>query len=315
MKPSNRIVTAFDPSPSGHQALDRTAALAAALQCELQLVHHVRQPLADSIPLVKWARDAARQREARRAEAARMLERVATRVAELHQVTVSTSIIEGDAFEQLRDMARGATLVVYAVQGRNALRARVFGAALERLVRMGTSPTLLALGNCDGPYRNALVPLDFSRYSQPALRLAQHVAPDAAFEYLHVLPPERERRLRRAGTSDERIEAYRARAKARAHARLSAYVSAKGAEGVLRIEHTDPVWTCRDRARHFDLVVLGQDGDSSLGRFLLGDVTQALLSQLPCDTLVLPKAWLGHARMNWPTSPAPLMLDSKWGTT
>jgi nucleotide-binding universal stress UspA family protein len=58
-------------------------------------------------------------------------------------------------------------------------------------------------------YEHVLVPVDFSRYSAPALRFATELVPGATLHVFHAVDSAVEGRLRSAGASDEAVQAHR----------------------------------------------------------------------------------------------------------
>ena len=91
------------------------------------------------------------------------------------------------------------------------------------------------------------------------------------------------------------IESWRERASARALERLDALIQSvehqratssvgHGGESRIALEAQTAVGA--------DLIVVGKDGQSAIGDFLLGSVAQRLVSDAQCDVLVIPRVAL-----------------------
>ena len=67
---------------------------------------------------------------------------------------------------------------------------------------------------------------------------------------------------------------------------------AGGSKASLSIAQGEPSLLSLRRQRdvHADLIVIGKDGESTFGEFLLGRVAQRILSSANCDVLVTPTA-------------------------
>ncbi len=286
------ILAMADFSPSSDNAISRAAGLASEHGAKLVLLtvvdasatkglHHWLPSRIDIDIKVSRAQD--------------NLERLAAKVATAHGVAIERVVAAGDALEQIRQHAEASDLVVFGVKRSNPLPDFVFGTPAERLMRMVRRPVLVVKKPSQAPYQRVLVPIDFTVYSEAVLRSAINSVPLAALHLCHSLSTSREARLRAADVSQVIIESWRERASARALERLDALIQSvehqratssvgHGGESRIALEAQTAVGA--------DLIVVGKDGQSAIGDFLLGSVAQRLVSDAQCDVLVIPRVAL-----------------------
>lgn len=117
-----------------------------------------------------------------------------------------------------REIARAAAdfdLVVIGAYGMHPLRDFAIGTSAERLLRRSHRPVLVVNRKPAGPYRQVLVPVDFSPDARAAVSLARQVAPDAELHLLHAFEVAFESKLRFAGVEDEEISVATVRRRGR----------------------------------------------------------------------------------------------------
>lgn len=223
------------------------------------------------------------------------LDRLAAKVAAAHAVSAQCIVAVGDTLDQIRHHAEASDLIVFGVKRSNPLREFVFGTPAERLMRMVRRSTLVVKKPAQAAYRRVLVPIDFTVYAEAVLRYAIRCVPHAAIHLCHAPGNSREARLRTADVPEAIIESWRERARARALERLDALIGAvahgrvtasvgHGSASRFALEAQPAVGA--------DLIVVGKDGHSAIGDFLLGSVAQRLVSDAQCDVLVIPRAAL-----------------------
>ncbi len=245
------------------------------------------------------------------------LGRLAARVAAAHGVSAELIVSVGDALDRIRQHAEVSDLVVFGVKRSNPLREFVFGTPAERLMRMVRRPALVVKQPVRAPYRRSLVPIDFSVYSEAVLRFAIRSVPDAAIHLCHAPGNSREARLRAADVPEAIIENWRERASARALERLDALTRSVAHAGVTSsVGHGSASNFALEaqRAVDADLIVIGKDGESAIGDFLLGSVAQRLVSDAPCDVLVIPRTALPgyRGRSGFAIDPSRLVASPDW---
>ena len=286
------ILAVTDFSRPGNEAVHRAALLALQHEARLTLLHVVDP--ARVRPLRNWL-SAPVDLEHRVAQAQVMLGRLAREIVRAHDVHVSVAAPVGDAFDQIGLMAGEADLLVIGQKSRNILRDFVLGTPAERLVRMLGRPVLVVKRASDRPYRRVLVPVDFSASSPALLHSAVGLAPAASVHLFHALSVPWETKMHTAGVSAAIIERYRHNAREQVLRDLRRMIAtAQGADVSVAVApgHAARLTLERQQRIEADLIVIGKDGQSTMGDFLLGSVAQRLLADAVCDVLVIPKAAL-----------------------
>jgi nucleotide-binding universal stress UspA family protein len=297
MNALHSILHVTDLSDAAWPALQRAAQLASEQQAGLTVL-----TAAPDGPDNPW-RDAVRAPAGTGLalqRARRLLNRLTREVRGPCELRLMTEAREGDAIEQIRRAAEDADLVVLGGRRANPLRAMLLGTPTERVVRVSHRPVLVvkqAPPVPSAPYRRVVVPVDLAEGAVPAVGLAARVAPDASMHLLHAVSVPMESRLRMAGCPEELLRRNRQRARtfglhrlwnlAASLPRQRVFASVgDGAPGPLALE--------KAREVSADLIVVGKEGRSMLGDFLLGSTARRLLSEADADVLVIPNAALGR---------------------
>lgn len=121
-----------------------------------------------------------------------------------------------------------AGLLVLGARGAGLLQRLVVGSTSERLLRRSTRPMLVVKQTPQGPYRRALVALDFLPWSAQAIALVRCVAPQARVLLLNVFEAPFEGRLQLAGVDAPTIELYRQQARHKARQQLDTLAQQAG---------------------------------------------------------------------------------------
>ncbi|MGD2130754.1 MAG: universal stress protein [Lysobacterales bacterium] len=181
-------------------------------------------------------------------------------------------------------------LIVFGThrEGPESLR----GTTIERVLRTGSVPCLMAVRRGDRKYRRAIVGIDFSVHSRRAVEFALKFLPDAQLTFTHAFHIPYRGLIyagRKLSKSDE--EHFKAEVDAEYQrfladldlpaSRIERMTEEGSARAVLRrcIEDCDA-----------DLVVLGTHGRSGISKAMLGSVAEDFLGNPPCDVAVV-KAW------------------------
>lgn len=188
---------------------------------------------------------------------------------------------------------RRADLTVVAARASNLFFGLLGGTDNEELVRGCSRPLLLVNTQPREGYKKILVAIDFSDESREAARMALLMSPSAHATFIHAFHVPGEGMMREAGISEDAIAAYRLRASETARGELNRMIAELGPKKQLiarAIQHGHPVPVICNYAKRIgaDLIAVGKHGKSRLQEFLLGSVTQQLLSRAPCDLLITP---------------------------
>ncbi|MBG6078996.1 nucleotide-binding universal stress UspA family protein [Rubrivivax gelatinosus] len=291
MHPTAPVIAATDFSPQARQAAERAARLAHETGAPLALVHvlpgdaleALRAWLGSDTAPVRAMRD-----EAEAALAAQAAELKTRRRVEPAAVCATGPVLD----EILREAeARDAGLLVLGARGNGFLRRLVLGSTAERLMRRSARPLLVVRQAPHEAYRRALVAVDFSPWSAPALALAHRVAPHAQLVLLAAYEVPFGEKLRYAGVDEATVERYREAARLEATRRVHALAEACGlraaqwtahiveGDASLRIVEQEAELGC-------DLVVLGKHGRAAGVDLLLGSTTRHVLAEGSSDVLV-----------------------------
>ncbi len=209
---------------------------------------------------------------------------------------VSQMMIDGFADSGLAEAADelGADLLVVGTHGHTGFKRFVLGSVAQRVVRLATGSVLVARAGSEGAggYDKILVPIDFSKFTDPAIKMAiDMVSADGQIELFHgwKLPGvtwaqdawgSEWANLREgiATAADERglelVDKYSAKA--------SACITFNNQELMPTVGIHDRV----DEG-HFDLVVMGSHGRKGWKRWTLGSVAEQTVRHAPCSVIVV----------------------------
>jgi universal stress protein E len=280
-----KILAATDLSTRSHRAIRRAGLLAQANDAELTLVHVVDED--QPAELVKI--------ETR--EVGRILDEQINIMPELRGLRCRRTVITGDPFAGILSTAEStkADLIVMGAHRKQLLRDIFVGTTVERVIRIGPFPVLMANDEVKWSYRTALAAVDMSEPSAHAIRTARklRLVDDARFMIVHAFIPPGQGMMSYAGMTSESIDEYVAGARQRATNELAAFLEANefGDHGWSRqVEEGRPstVISRIVEARKPDLLVIGTHGRSGIARALLGSVTEEALRSLDLDILAVP---------------------------
>jgi nucleotide-binding universal stress UspA family protein len=222
--------------------------------------------------------------------------------AKLSGVEVLGVIDTGRAVEAVSARARDgrAELVVVGRGTRRSVSERLLGSSAEQIVRAVPCSVLVVASTPEGPYRRPLVGVDVSDASKRAVELAARlVEPGSdpievvhAYDapYLDMVSPARKSqdRLVTPMTPVE-VEGYLGDVERSARSRLDEWMPSVDAKLSLRLHRGDPRQVLLQQAAEHraDLIVVGHQDLSTLGRLFLGSVAEAVVRSAGCDVLVV----------------------------
>jgi len=293
MNTVNRILAATDLSELSLHAIDRGFQIADEAKAQYVVMHALG--LEALGPLRDLLGGEAENISGKIVEQQRIiLQSITSQPARNRGVSAEVRIEGGLAASVVPAYAAAANvdLVVVGARGQSVLRRFMVGSTASRLLRKSTCPVLLVKNRCEGPYRRALVPVDFSPGSDLSVGLVKAVAPTADIVLLHVFDVPFEGMLMYAGVTLNVVERYRREARQKSLAQL--HEIAKRADlgpddytavvvrggTISRILSTRKNYDC-------DLIVMGKHGMHVTEELLLGSVTKRLLSEASCDQLVV----------------------------
>lgn len=286
------ILAATDFSPPARHAAERAALLARESGARLTLLHVMQQRAFTDLRDLLGS-DAAAIEQRLVDEARDSLARLSEALARTHGVQANVEVRIGSSIDETLRCADdvGAGLVVVGARGEGFLRQLLLGSTAERLLRKSMRPLLVVRQAGRDAYRRVLVPVDFSPWSDAALRVADAVAPQAELMVLHAFEVPFESKLQFAGVEEGALKGYRTASREEALRRLGETVDRAGlAPQRLRllVRHGDASRTVLELEQEEDceLIVIGKHGKGALEELLLGSVTKHVLAQAAGDVLV-----------------------------
>lgn len=281
--PPKSILLATDLSPRCDRALDRAVALSQHWDAKLVILHVVesQQGAGRDTAVPSWRRSPDPVSVARRqlvADAGEAMDRA--------DIVIS----EGDPAEAIAQtvLAKGCDLVVTGI-ARDELLGRFFlGTTVDRLLRICPVPLLVVRNRARHAYRHIAMATDFSPSSRHALETANCYFPHQLLSIFHAYVPPR------SGLMSDPA-AFRSQYHASVTQEYEAFVASLDSGEAIRkrarpfIEFGAPADILRQGVRdmQIDLVVLGTQGRSGLLGVLIGSVAREILSEVPCDVLLV----------------------------
>jgi len=286
------ILTASDLSAPSRHAADRAARMARASGARLTLAHALADTALDD--LLRYLGDGAQARSVVEADARERLHALALQLGQRHDVAIAERLCIGNPVQELARLADeiDADLLMTGTRGAGFFRGVVTGSTAERVARRSARPVLMVRHPAHEPYRRALVPVDFSRWSLASIELAQAIAPDAELVLMNAVQVPFEGRLRMSGVSEMKLAQYRETAAAEARGRLDELAAAAGLRhrwtALAASDGADP-WMQIVRLeleQDCDLIVIGKHGRHVLEELLLGSTTRMVISEGSADVAV-----------------------------
>jgi nucleotide-binding universal stress UspA family protein len=203
-------------------------------------------------------------------------------------------LLSGDVAGELIRAAPEFDVVVAGARGQGVLLDFSIGRMSTRLVRGCARPVLVVKRPPDEPYRRVIAAVDCTEPSLAAAAWATQIAPKAEYNLVHAYEVEFEATLRRGGTTEDRIQAYRREAHEKATAEMAA-LAGRLALPRGRVWSTAtlgyPPKVLVDAVEHGNaqLVVLGKHAAGIVERLMVGSVALQVLEMAKCDVLVVPE--------------------------
>ncbi len=268
-----RILLATDLEPHSDRAMERAVQLARQHCAILTALYAIRagkerKPL-DNLPPHHIE-----------AEMARHLEKIPG-AADLPLVVVASGGPVGAAMARYADLWSADLLVAGRAQPADGLG---LTSTVEKIGVIGRVPLLAVVDKPFAPYASALVPVDFSDLSRPALGAAMALVPGGAIKLLHVYDAPVPASAAGAESSEGSF--------AGDFARLTDGLPVDGRPIATAIRLGGPVEGIILESRMSprpDLIVMGSAGRHGLGRALFGSIAHDVLEHMPCDVLIVPE--------------------------
>lgn len=284
-----RLLCATDLSSRSDRALRRAGRLAREAGAELVLLSVVDDDQPTRLVVSE-------QREV-----AILLAEQSRTMHELQGLEPRLRVEAGDAFDAIIHVAdaEDADLVIMGEHRKRLLLDVFVGTTIERVMRLGHRPVLMASGPAERTYRRILAAVDMSDSAAYALRTAQRLGflKHAVLTVFHAFEHPGPGKLLLPNVPDEAIqEAVDATAAERRTA-LAAFLRDINIDLGERLpqmvlEEGSPAPALRHTVARLspDLVIVGTRNRSALGRLMLGSVAEEALRTLDRDVLAVPPA-------------------------
>lgn len=216
----------------------------------------------------------------------------AERMANFPNLEVFSKLTIGRPYAMvISEAAKNQSLIVIGAHGRHAVRDWFQGSMVERLLSEARQSLLIVKQAAKQNYQRVLVPVDFSSASVSAVKAAMAIAPEAQITFLNVFQIPMENKMRFAGISDAELELYRSSSREKAEQDMQTLIAqiADLTAPDIRLEYGVAPEVILQQADELeaDLIVMGRYGQSDLGQFLLGSVTEYVSTQCECDILIV----------------------------
>jgi nucleotide-binding universal stress UspA family protein len=225
-----------------------------------------------------------------------MVELVET-IAENDAVQCEGHVVSGSPDEAVTTIAedRDFDLVVTGAHRVRPFHDLFLGTTVDRILRRSRRPVLVARTVPAGRHHHALFATDMSAGASAAIAAARALGllDDTRLSVLHVFAAPGQELMLHASASTKEVTAYVENERQKADRALQAHLSEIGVRPdgrLVELVETATADTVVDSARGIgaDLIVIGSQGRSSLGRFILGSMAQGVLRAAACDVLVVP---------------------------
>lgn len=287
-----RVLAATDLSAPARHAAARALQLAREHGAQLTIMHVAARAALEALRAMVGARPAPVEEKVLnelRAELELLAATLARGAGEAPEVHLATGSVPDEVAACANALDAG--LIVLGARGASFMRHLVLGSTAERMLRKAARPILVVKQTPFEAYHRVLVPVDFSPWSLPVLRLARAVAPRAELVLLHAYEVPFEGKLRFAGVDDRIVEQYRQAARDEATRHLTRLAADGGLERASARLNTCYGAAARciiqqEEEQDCDLIVLGKHGRGLVEELLLGSVTKRVLAESSADVLV-----------------------------
>lgn len=295
--PAPQVLVVGNGSTSSHNAARRAALVARQHGWPLRVLHAERD-------------------RARLSAAQEAAEQLCKHLQERLGISAVAEVSSGDLVKEVVRRTDASCLLVIGSLGDNALSHQVGGAAMDRLIRLSRTPTLVVRRQVDaafahgapdagsrGRYQRVLACVDLDAAAAQVVAASNWLAPGSHMEAFHAVS------ARAASVPWHRKPGEEPSVLALARSNLAALLSPSAAPACIpSVAFGRPVDAvlARERAVSADLVVIGKRQRGLLADFFLGEVTRRVLTGGSADVLVLPRLRESSAGVSWTTSmPSP----------
>ncbi len=276
------VLVATDFGEQGARALERAGILCRTLGAELIALHVLPDGLPSDLRI-----------DFERIATTRLKQEVSS-VHDRFDVPVSSSVEFGTPWMAILEKADSvnADLLIMGTHSHPGLLDLFRGTTVEKVAKSCDTALLVVADEPTAAYRNVLAATDFSLAAREALEMAMLVAPDAQYRLLHNFSISLRAFLQGRERRDI-LDAERRRQREDAERAMTTFIGGlklgdQAADPI--IVEGEPVASILSEVRQeaTDLLVLGTHSRPRISEALLGSVARSLMSEPPCDILVVP---------------------------
>ena len=281
-----RILVASDLTARSDRALARGFLLARQLDADLRVLHVVDAGLPEDLKAhsVEWAKES--------------LSSTIEKMASATGKRASLDVVTGDPgpyVVRAADLRTADLLLLGVHSGLGAMPKTFDETTAGKILKSSLTAALLVRSEAIEPYRNIVVGVDFSMFSKVAIRQAVQIASTARIYLVHAFQVPFKGRLGTKALINEMAYEQRLEFDEFLKDEMSSLERHAGDLGVLPanleivVEEGQPEQVLRavhDRV-HGDLLVIATHGRGAISRAIWGSVAADLLSDPPCDVLVI----------------------------
>lgn len=220
------------------------------------------------------------------------------RKAQAQGITARSKVVFGRPWLEMTRQAQreGHDLVIVGTRQHSAAARLLFGTTALRILRNCPCPVWVTKPDPNWDEMNILVPSDFSPSSQRALEIAVHGGQlvDTKLHLLHAIEEDVDRRLHRAGLSDEQVAAQHQQIREETERKLQEqlaqtdYRTLSGGVKVHVVEGPADLMILKAIEEHgIDHLIMGIGTHRHLTSMLLGDTAERLLPHVPCSLVAI----------------------------
>jgi nucleotide-binding universal stress UspA family protein len=290
-----KILHPTDFSEVSLQAFDQAVALALRYGAKLRLLHAMVLHQYDGLTVEEGLKKLNDAYDSLRSELKNQMEEMVEHSEIAHDLcTISikrgfsaSEVILGKAEES------GADLIVMGTHGRSPVRRFFLGSEAEKVVRYAPCPVMVVgkMEDAPGRFKRILLPVDFSKSSHTAARLAFPLAKKHRAElhvihvYQNIIPPTY------YGDTDDAFE-WDPELKKRGEKAAMKFLSKHRIDGVEITTHFAEGSVSKSIAdavheHNIDLIVMGTAGLRGMNRFMVGSVTEKVLRNADVPVLTV----------------------------
>ena len=282
------ILLATDLSPDSIRAFERAIKLASTLASKLHILHVCH--------LLYSFSGKKKQRISLKQDAEDMINNFLGNLKGINNIKTSVTVREGnETFTEIIKHAEKvrAGLIVMGMHGKANVLDMFVGTTIERVIRKGMKPVLMVRDKPLNDYRNVLVGTDFSYGSKQAFNVAAAVAPESVFHLVHSYLLYHdfggEDMIMSTKEYSERYVADRLEEFVKENKKVLKKYNIKPRNFHYRNVLGESSSTLVHEAEELksDLIAIGTHSDTSLMPNKLGGTAKVILSNPPCDVLVV----------------------------